>query len=128
MLQINTLDHLVLTVANINRTCQFYKNNLGFEIIAFEENLKALSFGQQKINLHEAGKEIEPKALYPTPGSADLCFISAFSIDQVIEKLAVKGIAVEMGPVNQSGARGSMLSVYIRDPDNNLIEIASYND
>ena len=126
MLGISHLDHLVLTVADIGRTCEFYNRVLGFEIVTFGPGKKAVAFGQQKFNLHRAGSEFEPKALHPTPGSADLCLITSLPLETVVERLATAGVTIEEGPVPRTGAKGLMLSVYIRDPDQNLIEIASY--
>lgn len=126
-MQIDRLDHLVLTVADIERTCDFYSRVLGFEVVSFGPlGRKALNFGRQKINLHQAGKEFEPKALVPTPGSADLCFIAATPLEDVIRELAAAGVAIEEGPVQRTGASGPILSVYVRDPDRNLIEISNY--
>jgi catechol 2,3-dioxygenase-like lactoylglutathione lyase family enzyme len=125
MIAIDRLDHLVLTVANIERTCAFYSDVLGMTIETFDEGRKALRFGAQKINLHLAGHEFEPKALRPTPGSADFCFIAATSLSAIEKHLADCGVAIELGPVKRTGATGPILSVYIRDPDDNLIEIAN---
>lgn len=124
MIRINHLDHLVLTVANVERTCEFYARVLGMGVAVFGEGRKALSFGIQKINLHEAGHEFEPKAKAPTPGSGDLCFIAATPLDSVIAHLQHCGVAVEEGPVQRTGATGALRSVYIRDPDGNLVEIS----
>ena len=125
-MEISHLDHLVLTVADIDRTCIFYHHVLNFEIITFGNNRKALKFGQQKINLHQAGKEFEPKAKHPTPGSADLCFITATPLNEVITHLAHQQVEIQEGPVRRTGAVGNIMSVYIRDPDENLIEISNY--
>jgi catechol 2,3-dioxygenase-like lactoylglutathione lyase family enzyme len=125
MIRIDHLDHLVLTVASIERACDFYARALGMTIEAFGEGRKALRFGDQKINLHQAGHEFEPKALRPTPGSADLCFIATTPLDQVVAHLEALGIAIEEGPVARTGATGPIRSVYLRDPDANLIEIAN---
>lgn len=125
-MKIDRLDHLVLTVADIERTCSFYANNLGFEVIRFGQNRVALGFGNQKINLHQVGKEFEPKALRPTAGSGDLCFIAATPLDTVIRELSAAGITIEEGPVDRTGATGKIRSVYLRDPDQNLIEISNY--
>lgn len=126
MIAISHLDHLVLTVASIERSCAFYGGILGLEVQTFGAGRKALRFGRQKINLHEAGHEFEPKALRPTPGSADLCLIAETPLEQVVAALAAAGIAIEDGPVDRTGALGAIRSVYIRDPDRNLIEIANY--
>lgn len=123
---INRLDHLVLTVADIPVTCAFYQDILGMDVITFGENRKALVFGNQKINLHQQGREIEPKAAQPSPGSADLCFIADTAIELVMAELIQKGIPVIEGIVDRSGATGRIRSVYFRDPDQNLIEISNY--
>lgn len=124
-MKISHLDHLVLTVADIENTCNFYQTVLGFEVITFKGDRKALKFGHQKINLHQLGKEFEPKALQPTPGSADLCFISDTPISEVVGYLNQLNIQIEEGPVERTGAMHPILSVYIRDPDQNLIEISN---
>jgi catechol 2,3-dioxygenase-like lactoylglutathione lyase family enzyme len=126
MIRIDRLDHLVLTVADIERTCAFYRDVLGCDVVIFGAGRKALRFGRQKINLHEVGHTFEPKALRPTPGSADLCLIAAVPLDEVQAALAAAGIAIEEGPVDRTGAEGPIRSVYVRDPDRNLIEIARY--
>lgn len=125
-MQIKHLDHLVLTVKDIEITCNFYQRVLNMPIETFGENRKALRFGNQKINLHEAGKEFGPKAKAPTPGSADLCFITEDPMPEIIQQLANSQIQIEEGPVQRTGAVGPILSVYIRDPDQNLIEISNY--
>ena len=125
-MKISHLDHLVLTVADIEISCQFYQSALNFEVITFAENRKALLFGSQKINLHEAGKEFEPKALRPTVGSADLCFVAETPLDEVIAHLQNRNINIIEGPIQRTGAMGKILSVYLRDPDQNLIEISNY--
>ena len=125
-MEIDRLDHLVLTVADIDRTCRFYQQVLGFETVTFRGGRNALAFGRQKINLHQFGHEFEPKALRPTAGSADLCFIANTPLEQVIEQLRTERIPIEEGPVERTGALGTILSVYIRDPDQNLIEISNY--
>jgi len=124
--RIDRLDHLVLTVADIDATVAFYTRVLGMEAVTFGAGRTALAFGRSKINLHRAGHEFEPKASRPTPGSADLCLIAAGPLEQVIEDLAVHGIPVEEGPVERTGATGPILSVYFRDPDQNLIEVSTY--
>lgn len=125
-MKIRHLDHLVLTVADIEITCQFYQSALNFEVITFAENRKALQFGNQKINLHQVGKEFEPKALRPTSGSADLCFIAETPVNEVIAHLQAQQIEIIEGPIERTGAMGKILSVYLRDPDQNLIEISNY--
>jgi catechol 2,3-dioxygenase-like lactoylglutathione lyase family enzyme len=127
-MKITRLDHLVLTVRNLDATCQFYTDVLGMEVVTFGNGRKALHFGQQKINLHEVGKEFEPKAKVPTPGSADLCFITRTPLVNVLEKLNQMGVTIEEGPVDRTGALGKITSVYFRDPDHNLIEVSNYAD
>jgi len=124
-MKISHLDHLVLTVADIETTCKFYQSALNFEVIDFGENRKALQFGTQKINLHQAGKEFEPKAFRPTAGSADLCFIAETPLNEVIAHLQAQQIEIIEGPVQRTGAMGKILSIYFRDPDQNLIEISN---
>ncbi|MDF2719326.1 MAG: family virulence protein [Paenibacillus sp.] len=119
------LDHLVLTVRNIEASCEFYEKALGMEIVTFGGGRKALRFGNQKINLHEHGREFEPKAAHPVPGSADLCFMTEVPIDEVMAHLRGQGVAIEEGPVSRTGADGPIVSVYIRDLDGNLLEISN---
>ncbi|WP_134663052.1 MULTISPECIES: VOC family protein [unclassified Amycolatopsis] len=125
-MRIDRLDHLVLTVADLGATVDFYTRVLGMTEVTFGAGRKALVFGASKINLHEAGHEFEPKADRPTPGSADLCLITADSLEQVVEDLATHGVPVEEGPVDRTGATGPIRSVYFRDPDRNLIEVSVY--
>ena len=120
---IRSLDHLVLTVRDLDKTVAFYAA-LGMEKTVFGEGRVALSFGAQKINLHVAGKEFEPKARTPKPGSADLCFLIEGPLDRAIAVLADLGIPIEDGPVARTGATGPIMSVYCRDPDENLIELS----
>ena len=124
-----SLDHLVLTVTDISETCRFYEDILGMTATRFVpadgSTRWALSFGSQKINLHQAGAEFDPKAIHPTPGSADLCFLSETPLPAWQDHLAAKGIAINEGPVPRTGATGPILSIYIRDPDGNLIEISN---
>jgi len=124
-MKVDALDHLVLTVADIEKTCDFYRRVLGMEDVTFGAGRKALAFGSPKINLHERGKEFEPKAAFPTPGSADLCFLTDVPLPDVAAHVRSRGIAIEEGPVRRTGAAGPILSVYVRDPDGNLIEIAN---
>ncbi|WP_028612319.1 VOC family protein [Paenibacillus harenae] len=125
-MNISRLDHLVLTVNKIDKTCDFYNRVLGMKVITFGDGRKALHFGQQKINLHEVGKEFEPKAKIPMSGSADLCFITNVQISDVIHHLGSCGVPIEEGPVKRTGALAPITSVYIRNPDDNLIEISNY--
>lgn len=126
-MEIKNIDHIVLTVANIDKTVVFYTNILGFQVVTFGDNRKALTFGNQKINLHQKGHEFEPKTHEPTCGSADLCFISATNIEVVVEELKQKNIEIIEGIVDRTGALGKIRSVYFRDPDMNLIEVSNYS-
>ena len=127
MVTLDRLDHFVLTVADIDATCAFYTRVLGMEVQTFGPlKRKALHFGRQKINLHQRGKEFEPKAAHPLPGSADLCFVAAVPLETVMAHLQACGVTIELGPVDRTGATGTLRSVYIRDPDRNLIEISTY--
>ncbi len=125
-MKISHLDHLVLTVADIEASCAFYHRVLAMEVVTFAGDRKALSFGNQKINLHQHGREFEPKAERPTPGSADLCFITETPLERVIEVLQQEQVPIEEGPVARTGAVGPIVSVYFRDPDHNLIEVSNY--
>ncbi|MGO9246735.1 MAG: VOC family protein [Verrucomicrobiia bacterium] len=125
-MQIRRLDHLVLTVRDAQRSIDFYTNVLGMSEVNFGAGRKALSFGQQKINLHEAGSELDPKVVNPTPGSADLCFIADTPMDTILAELRQHGVAIIAGPVERTGALGPITSVYFRDPDQNLIEVSNY--
>jgi catechol 2,3-dioxygenase-like lactoylglutathione lyase family enzyme len=125
-MKINRLDHLVLTVASVDATVDFYTRVLGMQEVRFGSGRTALAFGASKINLHQAGNELEPKALRPTPGSADICLIVDDDITEVMAELAAAGIAIEEGPVPRTGATGPIVSCYLRDPDQNLIELSNY--
>jgi catechol 2,3-dioxygenase-like lactoylglutathione lyase family enzyme len=124
--RIDRLDHLVLTVADIDATVEFYTRVLGMTAVTFGTGRTALAFGRSKVNVHQAGHEFEPKAHRPTPGSADLCLIAADPLEQVIEELTAHRVPIEEGPVERTGATGPILSVYFRDPDRNLIEVSTY--
>ncbi len=123
---IDRIDHLVLTVSDISTTIRFYEEVLGFSAVTFKQNRKALIFGAQKINLHQQEMEFEPKASRPTPGSADLCFITSTPINDVVSEILQAGTPIVEGPVERTGATGEIMSIYIRDPDGNLIEISQY--
>ena len=123
-MKIDSLDHLVLTVADLGRTVAFYEAVLGMEHRE-AGGRHSLHFGSQKINLHERGHEFEPKANHPTPGSGDLCFITTVPIAEVMAHLSRCEVPVEVGPVERDGASGPLLSVYIRDPDGNLVEVSN---
>lgn len=124
-MHIDSLDHLVLTVVDIDASCTFYQRVLGMEVITFGAGRKALAFGAQKINLHQSGREFEPKAHKPTPGSADLCFLTTVPLARVQAHMAAQGVTVSEGPIQRTGAQGPILSVYFRDPDLNLIEVSN---
>jgi catechol 2,3-dioxygenase-like lactoylglutathione lyase family enzyme len=126
-MRIDRLDHLVLTVADIQATIGFYSRVLGMEPVEFGDGRHALAFGDSKINLHQVAKEFEPRARRPTRGSADLCFVVRTPLEQVIAELISKAVPVEEGPVKRTGALGSIESVYLRDPDGNLIELSVYS-
>ena len=125
-MKIKNIDHLVLTVSDINKTIQFYTRILGMQSETFGNGRIALKFGQQKINLHLYGHEFEPKANQSSPGSADLCFIIDNDLAQTMAEVKNNGIEILEGPVQRTGASGAISSFYFRDPDGNLIEIASY--
>lgn len=122
---LDQIDHLVLTVANIDAAVDFYTEVLGMDLITFEGR-KALTFGVQQINLHQRGHEFNPKAAHPTPGSADLCFITTTPLAEVMSYLTEQRVHIEEGPVERTGTLGQIRSVYVRDPDRNLIEISNY--
>jgi catechol 2,3-dioxygenase-like lactoylglutathione lyase family enzyme len=119
------IDHIVLTVASIQATSDFYSRALGLEVVTFDGERRAIQVGKQKLNLHEAGHELEPKARRPTPGSVDICLVTEEPLVQVVDRLAAIGVAVELGPVGRTGAIGPLSSIYVRDPDGNLVEIAN---
>ncbi|CAH6784219.1 biphenyl-2,3-diol 1,2-dioxygenase III-related protein [Vibrio chagasii] len=125
-MEISHLDHLVLTVKDIEITVNFYQSVLGMKPIQFGEGRWALSFGHQKINLHQQGKEFEPKAKHVQAGSADLCFITNTPIDEVSAHITGQGVIIEEGPVERTGAVDKITSIYLRDPDGNLIEVSNY--
>jgi catechol 2,3-dioxygenase-like lactoylglutathione lyase family enzyme len=126
-MKVKNLDHNVLTVQDIDVTCGFYEKVLEMELVVFGEGRKALKFGNKKINLHLLENEFEPKALKPTPGSMDLCLITETPMDMIIELLKDKNIPLIKEPVKRTGDLGEILSIYIRDPDLNLLEISNYD-
>lgn len=125
-LRISHIDHIVLTVSDIDRTCSFYHNIFRMEILTFAEGRKALKFGRQKINLHTLAGGFFPRAKNPAPGSADVCLVTYLNMDLVLHELKTAGVPIEAGPVERTGADGKIVSVYVRDPDGNLIEISNY--
>ena len=124
-MKISKLDHLVLTVTDIKKTAFFYVSVLGMVKEVFGDGRVALKCGSQKINLHELGKEFEPKANKPTPGSADLCFITNTPLDDAMAHVKGCGVEIIEGPVERTGTNGPLRSFYFRDPDQNLIEVAN---
>jgi len=121
---IDHLDHIVLTTAHTEKCIDFYTRVLGMKLERFGEGRMALKFGAQKINLHEKGREFEPKATVALPGTLDICFIAAVPLAQVIARLAACNVPIIEGPVMKTGAQGPIRSVYVRDPDGNLVEIS----
>jgi catechol 2,3-dioxygenase-like lactoylglutathione lyase family enzyme len=126
-MRIDRLDHLVLTVADIDATCDFYARVLGMTVVTFGQDRRALAFGAQKINLHQLGREFEPKARNPAPGSADLCLIAGVPLAEAEAHIRAAGVDIIEGPVRRTGATGPIWSVYFRDPDQNLIEVSRYD-
>ena len=130
-MKLEKIDHVVITVKNLNKTIDFYTNILGMKLEEFSSSLDndkiryAVSFGSQKINIHEEKKPFKPNALHPSSGSMDICFISKNKINDWVHHLVKKGINIEIGPEKKTGALGPILSIYIRDPDFNLIEISN---
>jgi catechol 2,3-dioxygenase-like lactoylglutathione lyase family enzyme len=122
---IRSIDHFVLTVASIEATCDFYARVLGFEVESFGAGRTALTFGEQKINLHEVGREFSPRARVATAGSGDFCLLTETPLDAVVAHLRAAGVAIEGGPVPKTGATGPLTSVYFRDPDGNLVEVSN---
>ena len=122
------LDHIVLTVGDIERTVSFYTNILGMEARTSKEGRHSLHFGDAKINLHEKGREFTPKAALPTPGSADLCFLSTVPVADIADCVSSRGIEIIEGPVERQGVAGPLTSIYFRDPDGNLIEVSNKAD
>jgi catechol 2,3-dioxygenase-like lactoylglutathione lyase family enzyme len=124
---IDRIDHLVLTVADIDQTVDFYVRVLGMQPVTFAGGRRALRFGRHKLNLHLAGHELEPKARQPTPGSVDLCLVTTTPTDRLMTHLRMCDVQVEEGPIARTGAIGPIISVYFRDPDGNLIEVSTYD-
>jgi len=122
------IDHFVLTVRSVEDSCAFYLRVLGLRRLDEPNRPTALLFGSQKINLHEVGRTFEPKAKAPTSGSGDFCLVAARPLAEICASLEANGVAIEVGPVERTGARGAMMSVYFRDPDGNLVEVSEYPD
>lgn len=125
-ISITNLDHLVITVKDLSKTMRFYGDILGMKIVQFGQDRIAFHFGNQKINIHELNSELEPKAINSNVGTADLCFITSTSILRVMKILKENNIDIIEGPVEKVGALGKINSIYIRDPDSNLIELSNY--
>ena len=121
---IKSIDHIVITTANLERCLEFYVNALGMQLERFGAGRLALRFGDHKFNVHPPGFDAGIKARVPTPGSLDLCFLAAIPLDEVITRLRALGIPIEEGPIERTGARFAIRSVYVRDPDGNLVEIS----
>lgn len=128
MISIDRVDHLVLTVADVETAVEFYRDVLGMEPVEFPGDRRAVRFGAQTIKLHAASELVEPTATHPVPGSANLCFITSQALADVQEHLRTNEVRIEEGPVGRTGSRGPITSLYLRDPDGNLIEIARYDD
>jgi catechol 2,3-dioxygenase-like lactoylglutathione lyase family enzyme len=125
-MNVDRIDHVVMTVTDLDATCDFYTRVLGMRVVTFAGGRKALAFGRQKINLHVAGREFEPKADRPTPGSVDLCLITTVPLDAVQAQLAACNVPIVEGPVDKTGAMGPIRSVDFRDPDRNLLDVSTY--
>lgn len=124
-MELDAIDHLVLTVRDIPASVAFYTRVLGMREMIFGDDRRALAFGRSKLNLHQAGREFEPKAAHPAPGAVDLCLLARTPIAEIVRHLAARGVAIEEGPVERTGAQGPILSIYVRDPDGNLIELSN---
>jgi catechol 2,3-dioxygenase-like lactoylglutathione lyase family enzyme len=125
-MNIDRIDHVVMTARSVDATCAFYQRVLGMQPVTFAGGRRALAFGRQKINLHQAGREFEPKAHLAAPGTLDICLITTTPLAEVAEHLTRCGVTIVEGPVAKTGATGPLRSVYFRDPDQNLIEVSNY--
>lgn len=125
-MNIDRIDHVVMTARSVDATCAFYERVLGMQPVTFAGGRRALAFGRQKINLHPAGREFEPKAHLAAPGTLDICLITTTPLAEVAEHLTRCGVTIVEGPVAKTGATGPLRSVYFRDPDQNLIEVSNY--
>jgi len=123
---IESIDHFVITVADLEATLAFYEGALGLEIVRSHGRPASLAFGSQKINVRQVDRTFEPKAARPTAGAADFCLVTALALDEVAARVRDRGVDIELGPVERTGARGIMTSIYFRDPDGNLIEVSKY--
>ena len=125
-MKIDRVDHLVLTVYDLERTCEFYSRVFGMEVVTFGDGRKALHFGHQKLNLHSVGNTLKPKAFNPTPGSGDFCLITKIPLKEVVQHIKDCGVEILEEPTRRTGAIGEITSIYVRDPDGNLIEVSNY--
>ena len=124
-MHVESIDHFVMTVASIERSCDFYERVLGMATVSFGGGRKALAFGSQKINLHLVGHEFTPRAEHPLPGSADFCLLTSIPLDDCIAHVRAHGVQIVEGPVDKTGATGKLRSFYFRDPDRNLVEVSN---
>ncbi|MEQ8709211.1 MAG: VOC family protein [Rhodospirillales bacterium] len=126
-MDIDRIDHFVITARDVTATAAFYERVLGMKVVTFGAGRTALTFGRQKINLHQAGAEPEPRAARPTPGGSDFCLITTTAIPEVVKHLETCGVEIELAPSSRTGATGPITSVYFRDPDDNLVEVSTYD-
>jgi catechol 2,3-dioxygenase-like lactoylglutathione lyase family enzyme len=124
-MRVQRIDHVVLTVADLERTIAFYERVLGMTAVSFGDGRRGVAFGDQKLNLHQAGREFEPKARRPMPGAIDLCFTTDVPLAEVAAHLRAQSVEIELGPVDKVGARRALRSLYFRDPDGNLVEVSN---
>jgi len=124
---ISRIDHFVLTVHSREATCRFYERVLGFQRVDAHGRPTSLTFGHQKINIHEVEHTFDPKAANPTPGSGDFCLITDRALEELRSHIEACGVVIEVGPVERTGAQGPMRSLYFRDPDGNLVEVSEYD-
>ncbi len=128
MISIDGVDHVVVTVADVDRAVQFYEQILGMRPVTFPGDRRAMSFGAQTLKLHQSSELVEPTATHPVPGSANLCLITSNALSEVQEHLRAHDVRIEEGPVSRTGSLGSITSLYLRDPDGNLIEVGRYDE
>ncbi len=124
-MKVHSIDHIVMTVKSIEKSCKFYQECLGLEIITFQNDRKALKCGNQKINLHEIGHEFDPKAKNASKGTVDICLIVENPIAEIVKDFEKKGVEIIEGPIKRTGATHKLLSIYVFDPDGNLIELSN---
>ena len=124
-MRVDRIDHVVLTVTDVERTMSFYQRVLGMTAVTFGDGRRALAFGDQKLKAHQAGREFEPRARRPTPGAVDICFTTDVPLDEIASHLRSLSVAIELGPVDKIGARHALRSLYFRDPDGNFVEVSN---